>query len=165
MIDHCVCTYDGHSIIKKIDIGYHLGNGDHLPIFMYINMNKLPCIDVSTNNNIAAKFKWNSLAEEQLECYGAMTDELLSTVLLPTDALMCEDAHCVQSTQHKEGIESFYDNIVNALLHASGCTLAKREKCTYVKPGWNEHVRDLYDASRSYFHMWCHMGKPRFGPA
>ena len=69
-------------------------------------------------------------------------------------------------SSHKSDIDFLYKQICD-VLHTSGKTCIPSSKIDcykeHIVPGFNEHVKELYDIARHDFVMWRSAGKPRFG--
>ena len=77
--------------------------------------------------------------------------------------MFCDDVNCSSSSHIAENTK-FYTNIVNCLKESGAAVLGDPGKKVNVKPGWSDHVSDLYKASREMYLQWASAGKPRQGP-
>lgn len=90
------------------------------------------------------------------------TDTLLSNIYLPKEAVMCRDGNC-NNSDHKSVISSMYEDIVKMLFES--CKPLQRSKSKKkVRPGWNDHVADVYTRAREASTEWILAGKLRYGP-
>lgn len=63
---------------------------------------------------MSIKLDWSTLSEEDLLAYYNNTDQYLSNVYLPKEAIMCKDVNC-QIEEHKSNLYAMYDDVVAAL--------------------------------------------------
>ena len=165
-LDHIVSSADFHSIISSMDIHYDMTDDDHIPISMTVQVDSIPSISV-TDALPSCAIRWDSLPDSACLKYGSITDVLLTEVA-ESDFLQCNDP-CCNDLDHQKEISKFYEDIVSCLRKAgnsvvndcSGHASQYKFKC---KPGWNDHVADLYAQSRSIFKRWIADGKPKHGP-
>ena len=159
-LDHCVSTSDGNSIIKSMEIDYDGAVGDHFPMYVNISSCNIPVLS-DQDNEIHNGFKWKNVTSKQVTYYSDNTERLLSEINIPTEALSCKDMNCSEH-EHSEAIESFYNDIVDALKSSDSVFLGRKPKFK-ARPGWNEYASDLYDSSRQCLKMWIDAGKPKHG--
>ena len=163
-LDHCVSTADAHTSIQDISILYEHGTYDHLPVCIDVALSFIPATTIGSNNFLP-KLDWSTLRAETVLAYTAATDDLLSHVHVPLEAVACNDPMCTD-TSHRQLLDKFYNDIVTALHQASAATIHRQNVGTSFKshPGWSDYVADYYDASRESFLLWAANGKPRQGP-
>ena len=56
--------------------------------------------------------KWHTANEIDNQQYNIETEKIASTVIIPTDALLCKNTNC---TKHCDDIDTFYAAIISAL--------------------------------------------------
>ena len=62
-------------------------------------------------------------------------------------------------------LEDFFCNIIKCLNISSEQICNNNNNRKFVnKPGWSDHVSDLYKYSREIRQLWLDNGKPRQGP-
>ena len=86
---------------------------------------------------------------------------LLQTNKPPTHLLadMCQNVNC----PHGHSINSYYQNIVDALL-TSANTPVPKIKSDALKPYWSNALCDLKLASIDAYNIWTNSGRPCSGP-
>ena len=63
--------------------------------------------------------KWHTANEIDKQQYNIETEKIASTIIIPTDALLCKNTN---STKHCDDIDTFYAAIISALkLSANRC--------------------------------------------
>lgn len=162
-IDHVVASADFKTAIKKIDIKYDISEYDHIPLEINIDIAYTPKLS-NMNNSCEAKVNWSCFNRNQLDKYCNLTENKLRNIKLINDTFACSNLHC-NDKSHIEHIDNTYISIVDAL--STSCDMIvtdKREKSNMNKPGWNDHVTELYEMSRETYKLWLNQGKPRYGP-
>ena len=73
------------------------------------------------------------------------------------------DVHCVDP-DHISMIDTLYADIV-AILHSSASRTLSMDQVHVgnTVPGWNDHLKGLYQLSRTNFRSWSQSGRPREG--
>ena len=65
---------------------------DHIPFTMSIEIDALPALNKNKNINMnIGKLDWSSLTKEEILGYHARTDQSLSNIHIPRDAVICSD--------------------------------------------------------------------------
>ena len=59
--------------------------------------------------------KWNLAGDKEKLSYKTCTNELFSDIIIPVDALLCSNAHCIE---HVTNIDNFYTCIINGIQSA-----------------------------------------------
>ena len=160
-LDHVVSSLDFHNCIESISIEYNRSDEDHIPISMSIKVESLPEYSQSTNGS-SEKINWESADELSVKKYLNNTDKLLSEINIPVDAICCRDLRC-QETAHRDRALQFYQDITSNLSKSSNHML-KGQKNYKNRPGWSDHVADLYKYTREIRQMWIENGSSRQGP-
>ena len=161
-LDHCFCTADAHTAIDNMDIYYGMATTDHIPIVISLNVENIPLLVDKVADTNSGRLDWSNLTKEDLNRYFIETENLLSNIELPIDALLCFNMNC-KNPNHSIKLCGMYDNIV-AALNASSKSLSKhKNKACNIKPGWNDFVAEQNAAAREAFKLWSHAGRPRQG--
>ena len=159
-LDHCVSTEDGHGLISDISIDYQSAISDHIPLYIKLNINKLPIV-MNENNNVTPKIKWERYDSVKLREYNLMTDINLHSISLPVEVVNCRDNLCCD-IEHIKQTKLVYDRICKSLVNASCSVLGTSNKGKFnCKPGFNEHVREKHDIARKRFVAWINANRPR----
>ena len=162
-LDHIVSSSDFHNSIDNISVLYDMSDEDHIPICMDINVSALPSLTYE-NNDCTANISWDKIKDHELRKYLNLTDIQFSNIHIPVDALICGDLHC-NNNSHKLMLEDFFCNIIKCLNISSEQICNNNNNRKFVnKPGWSDHVSDLYKYSREIRQLWLDNGKPRQGP-
>lgn len=160
-LDHCISTNDMHKAVVKMEILYSLASTDHIPFAVNLDINCVPST-LCEKSIHKSRIDWSSLKDEDINLYCNYTDLLLNNINICNETLACSNASC-SDHNHKRSLINMYDQIVDCLAKASQ-GLGKNSGSThYNKPGWNDHVSDLYKLSRDAFLVWKDSGKPRHG--
>ena len=59
--------------------------------------------------------KWNLAGNKEKLSYKTCTNELFSDIIIPVDALLCNNAHCIE---HVTDIDNLYTCIINGIQSA-----------------------------------------------
>ena len=168
-IDHIVCSHMINDTISNIQVEYGLCTGDHFPICATFNVpsnlaQSVPSANPSSNLP-SPQPQWSKATEADVLNYRNISSGIASQIQLPVDALLCRDAHCCM---HNEAIDRFNTDIVDALRTVTARCIPSGRDVANMKnlqvPGWNDHLKDFYDASRSALLLWRRCGSPRDGP-
>ena len=166
-LDHAITSQMMHQCIKSMQIAYDLCVSDHFPLELTlgVQLSSADCNNRSTTSERAPQPVWSKATRENIAHYGDLSHVLARGVNIPTTAVMCRNPHC---TAHKTEIDQFYEDIVNTLKRSTdqcvpraGVNMHEHERRV---PGWNDHVKDKYNASREVYLQWMWAGRPRDGP-
>ena len=111
-------------------------------------------------NIVILNMSANEIDKQQ---YNIETEKIASTIIIPTDALLCKNTNC---TKHCDDIDTFYAAIISALkLSANRCipstTVSNKG---YIVPGWNEYVKEHHLHAKDALKWWNLNNRPRYGP-
>ena len=159
-LDHCLSTQDGHNIISNMYIDYELSIRDHIPLVMKLNLDQLPSVEKDINN-VAPRLNWDSFDPIKLREFSLMSEICMSNLIIPDEALECRDPNCTNQN-HINLINQLYVKMCKCLTDASNSVFGVKAKRSFdIKPGFNEHVKELHDIARKRFVAWREAGKPR----
>lgn len=85
---------------------------------------------------------------------------LLKNLVVPSDALLCDDLLC---ETHQQDIQRYADAIVDILQRAADETIPKSRRTSLRVPGWNDEVREHRDTAMFWHAMWKQCGSPQTG--
>ena len=104
---------------------------------------------------------WKLANDDNISSYDIMTDDLISRIHIPVDAIVCNVPSCIN---HSSSIETFYNDITKALsISIETCIPFCKQGVNHNIPGWNDHVKDQHNMARDTFLSWVSDGKPRQG--
>ena len=83
-IDHVVSSKDAHNNIT---------DEDHIPFVAHLNVENILKITLETNE-VVSGVKWSNIKDAELHKYYNNTNELLSKLKLPIDAIKCQNMNC-----------------------------------------------------------------------
>ena len=159
-LDHCISSQDGHSLISNMYIDYKLSCRDHIPLFVDLDLGRLPTVDEEIND-ISPRINWDKYDAVKLREFSLMSEIHLSNITMPTVALNCRDTMCTDEN-HIQQIKHFYNNICKCLTDSSmdafGVAKNKKFDC---RPGFNDHVKEVHATARKRFVAWRNANKPR----
>ena len=93
--------------------------------------------------------KWRTASDLDKSAYTICTNEKLSTICIPINALLCKQSNC---TTHCKDIDLFYNSIVSALkTSGTNCIpMSNIVKNSSFRPiaGWNEYVKEHYSIAQ-----------------
>ena len=156
--DHCVCSQSLHERIASIAIDYNDHASDHLPMQLTLNLN-LPQLDINVDN-FTPGIRWRFHDARLLNLFYEEVRRGLSQMAL------CDAFHCNRLCGiciHKAQLTDHWSLFTQILRSAGRRVFGVATEKQFVVPGWNEHVKDLYQVSRQAFLTWRSVGSPRFG--
>ena len=166
-LDHIISTHNLHSLIHSIWMNYNTLSSDHFPIFMKVDVGRLPINDdgqlPSSDSSNTQRVKWSNMSDYDITGYSSRSKYHLSQVQLDHPLLLCDDATCTDDT-HRDAIDNMFDGINNALKDASAHISTNSSHKVKKIPNWRETCADLHDQARDAFILWKINGKPRAGP-
>ena len=160
-IDHVVSSKDTHMAIENIDMLYNITDDDHIPFIVHIKVDNIPKVSSETND-VLPKVNWCNVKDSEIQKYYNNTDELLSKIKLPIEALNCNNLKC-KNKEHCQQLSKFYNDINNSLTKASIHLYNNKSKNYVQRPGWTDYVSELYDYSKTCRQMWLDENLPRQG--
>ena len=93
--------------------------------------------------------KWRTASDLDKSAYTICTNDKLSTICIPINALLCKQSNC---TSHCKDIDLFYNSIVSALkTSGTNCVpMSNIVKNLSFRPiaGWNEYVKEHYSIAQ-----------------
>ena len=159
-LDHCISTQDGHNIINSMYIDYNLSFRDHIPLVMNLNLDKLPSVETDIND-VAPRMNWDKYDSIKLREFSLMSDIYVSCLTIPDASLECRNINC-KDENHIVQIKQLYDKMCKCLIDASKSVFGVKSNRSFcIKPGFNEHVKELHEIARKRFVAWREAGKPR----
>ena len=161
-LDHCVSTTSGKSLVSNVSIKDNVVCSDHFPLCIDINCDFTPIFSrtfVKQNRSIC---KWNIARDDDKLKYSHRTNNLLSNIELPIEALLCRNANCISLLNT---IDCFYTRIINSLKSAESDCIPSTPGApsSHIVPGWNDYVKEFHAAARNAFWWWNLNKRPRHG--
>ena len=108
--------------------------------------------------------QWRTANDLDKNAYTICTNEKLSNIKIPINALLCKEFNC---TIHCKDIDIFYNNIVTALkTSGTECIpMSHTDKNSSFCPvaGWNEYVKEHYSIAQDALWWWKYHNKPNNG--
>ena len=136
---------------------------DHLPVSMSLNM---PVSHTSNVVKSGIKLKWHEASHENLINYKEYINNMLENIALPKDVLLCKNVNC---KLHTKDIEQLHNDIISICLSAAlqyipvtKCNNSTNTK-SHIIPGWNEHVKSVYEQALFWHSMWKQNNCPKSG--
>ena len=99
--------------------------------------------------SIESHIKWKNLDEVTLQLYSTKLD----TALCNTDCSHVADIH--------QRVDQRYKNIVSCIQNVSDRVLPKTKFRSFLKPYWDQRLKDLHAVMRQRRRNWILAGKPR----
>ena len=129
-----------------------------------LNYFDLPSYVLEQPDTASPKINWNFEDDNRSEFFFDRVQYVLSTTQIPDSMLSCS-ANCCTNYNHREHINGLYCKFVDLILAEGERAFGlKRPVRAGSIPGWNDFVRDQYQASRNAFLFWKREGSPRHGP-
>jgi len=144
---------------EVIDSGINLS--DHLPLVLHLSdclpVKNSDCDRQSVYNNKHKRLRWD---KADLISYYNATNVYLGDISYPSMCTSCANG-C--SCEGGDGIDAFYEKIVEALCRAAD------EHCpattaSYYKHYWDDELTELKHKSIAAHDMWKAVGRPSHGP-
>ena len=85
---------------------------DHMPLCIEIECDIVPICNSTFIKEPRDVCKWNLAGDKEKLSYKTCTNELFSDIIIPVDALLCNNAHCIE---HVTDIDNFYTRIINGI--------------------------------------------------
>ena len=159
-LDHCISTQDGQNVINNMYIDYNLSCRDHIPLVMKLSLDQLPSVE-NDINDVAPRLNWDSYDSIKLREFSLMSDIYMNSLIMPDVALDCRNTNC-KNKNHIDQIKQLYDKMCKCLTDASNSVFGVKAKRSFdIKPGFNDHVKELHDTARKRFVAWREANKPR----
>ena len=98
-LDHWISAVCGKSIISNVYIVDDNVCSDHFPLCIDINCNITPICDRNFVKHSKNVCNWKIAGDLEKSRYYSSTDNWLSAVDIPIDAVICRDANCELHTQ------------------------------------------------------------------
>ena len=159
-LDHCVSTQDGQNVINNMYIDYNLSCRDHIPLIMKLSLDQLQSVE-NYINDVAPSLNWDSYDSIKLREFSLMSDIYMNSLIMPDVALDCRNTNC-KNKNHIAQIKQLYDKMCKCLADASNSVFGVKAKRSFdIKPGFNDHVKELHDTEWKRFVAWREANKPR----
>ena len=160
-IDHFLISPNlSNAVIGYDTIFSHNDFSDHFPIMLTLNIN----IEFFkfTKKEHKPSVAWHKCSEANIESYKEEIDIELLQVNPQHDGLTCKNYKC---EIHKKYIQDLYDKIINVCCQASLKCLPHTSASSARKtiPGWNQHVKEHAENSKTWHDIWVQSGRPRHG--
>ena len=135
---------------------------DHFPLCIDINCDFTPIASrtiVKQNRSIC---ELNIARDDDKLKYSHRTNNLLSNIELPIEALLCRNTNC---TSHINTISLFYTSIINPLKNAESECIPSTPGApsSHIVPGWNNYVKEYHVVVRNAFWWWDLNKRPHHG--
>lgn len=164
-LDHCISSTDGFNAIANMNILKDFILSDHFPLMVNFKINYIPEIGKQATVSPKKLVNWAKVKTDEKEKYRQETDELLRSIPIPYDTLLCKESDCSNS-KHVKDLNDFYCNIVHVIQSASDALVKNinHGSSKHNRPGWSEHCSELYSVAKSAHKEWLSNGKPKQGP-
>ena len=153
--DGCCVRHDGDNL------------SDHDPIMLNLNIDWNLIATVPLHHSSKCRPIWHKANEHDLSMYKQSLQINLSSLQVPTDAIMCHDVLC-NVKSHFDALNTYSNALIHACIDSAShtiprTTLAGESHCNKVMPGWNEYVAPYRDKSILWHDIWVGCGRPRDG--
>ena len=160
-LDHILCSQTVFGAISNISVDENYHGSDHLPLCATLVLSELPTYSANNSADDTVDIKWNF--DDDHKCYYFY--EKLMYYISGIETISCSSSGRIcTDEEHVSKIDAAYNSVVESTL-AAGEEIFGRRRCGNNRniPGWNDHVKDLYDWSRTAFLHWREPGSPRHG--
>ena len=105
---------------------------------------------------------WSKASIDDIKQYQLVLDNKLQLIDINNSAYSCTNWNC-QCTQHKDGLDSLCQTLIDYCIDASRDTIPKSRPVGSNIPGWEKLVKPDRDRSLFWHWMWQEAGKPQHG--
>ena len=112
------------------------------------------------NSETSTRVKWNFTIESNVERF---YDVLLPSISEILSVDLCVSPFCSNS-EHRQVLNTLWSKLIERINIAGENVFGDCRNHARSVPGWNEYVREHYNASRIAFLEWRNAGSPRQGP-
>jgi len=136
---------------------------DHVPVSCVIAMPLINRIPATANNSAKASQRrpmvkrWD---KADIGHYYCLTGQALQNIQIPYELILGSCNH--KSCEHRDTVNRYYENIVNALSYAAECCVPQIPVNSF-KPYWSSDLQQLKEDSMQAHAAWAANGKPRHG--
>ena len=134
---------------------------NHIPFLVHIKVDNIPKVSNETND-VLPKINWENVKDSEIQRYYNNSDEMLSNIELPEEALSCKNLHC-KNIEHRKDLSKLQNDINNSLTKSSKHLYSNNTKNYTQRPGWTDYVSELYDYSKTCRQIWLNENLPRQG--
>ena len=161
-IDHFIVSENLLGKLISFDPIESVNNfSDHVPIKIKYEIETKYAI--YRNKHISKKCSpaWERASFLDKEKYKEIVEEKLGGIVIPTDAMVCNNVFC---TEHLDQINTFHNDITNVLVCASAeCIPSSSSRFRKAVPGWNEYVENYFKSALFWHFLWKENGQPLNG--
>ena len=148
-----------HSAITDVYVDNEAVMSDHFPLFVAIDFHGLPKGTSESDQN-ERKIKWNFADQAKVNTfYEKLINEFDFNLI--SDFCFCRGS-CVEPS-HWANIEARWSEFVRVINRCGDHVFGRTKNKTKIIPGWNEHIKHLYQKAREAFRAWKREGSPRHG--
>ena len=159
-IDHFIISENIFNRLLAFDSIDSVNNfSDHVPIKCVISGEVFYQGNVNNATNYAQiKPSWIKAGDPDKARYKATVDEKLLSIIVPYDAIMCNEMFC---TNHLNQISDYYVKIVDVLISSAiECISVSGRGTGKSTPGWNDYVKDYFKTALFWHFLWKENGQP-----
>jgi exonuclease III len=138
-LDHFLVSENLFTWLNKYSVSHDGDNlSDHSVVTLCINWPIVHFEEPSVESS--PKLKWDCANDIQIDDYKHTLDCLLAHVVIPWDAIKCNNCFC---SEHNISIDTFHNDIVTACIEASFATIpVSKSGKSKALPGWNDCVEE-----------------------
>ncbi|XP_069105877.1 uncharacterized protein [Argopecten irradians] len=154
LIDHIIINSSKVDLVCDCAVLEHgfLDVSNHRPLLCELRIPLPERMDHHCSKMMRFSYKWITTGtSENVSAYRESLEEAIEqSTLANTRELTCED-----------DIDKFTDELVTCIQSTSERSLVKRKFCKFLKPYWNEHLKDLHRNMWRLRKEWIAAGRPR----
>ena len=168
--DHILVSCQYVDLINEVTCLDDVANlSDHLPlsfslVLKYSLSQLFDGVPTSTNDspnsgvNSSNKVDWNKVTSNHITAFCNYVHQHLP--IISDEILTCCDPKC---SSHSKTLDSLCNQVLQCILDGSQLHLPKHKSNNRSIPGWNSHVRPLYQTAAFWHKVWCDCGHPTSG--
>ena len=150
-------SVSGVSVLHDID-----NLSDHEPIVLKLSLD-VKLIGYCHRVH-APRESWVKATETDCLNYRCVLSQLLNSITLPVDTLLCADLRC-HDISHFNALNTYAQHITDACLNAAKSCIPQTcdRQSSGRLPGWSDRVQPLRDKSLFWHRIWLDCNRPKTG--
>ena len=160
VIDHFIVSQNILDLIDYVDVVH---DGDNLSDHSVLNIKLSLAVEyfVDSPCGMFTSVKWDKANIEDLNVYKSNLDRNLANIVIPWDAVHCNDFFCCK---HSSDIQKFHDDLISICIQSSSnCIPSTKYRNRTSVPGWNDYVKEHRDNAIFWHNIWKQNGSPKVG--
>ena len=154
ILDHFIILDNMFFLINNYYVTHDVDDFSyHSPIYLNLDI-PISYYQSRNTDHAIPRLRWDYASQSDISHYQSTVTNLLHYVQLDQETVYCNHMLC---SKHNCCIQSYYDQIVNALIEASRETIPVNQSKSSNRPciaGWNDHV-SITKEKALFWHQLC----------